>query len=174
LQIPFGPFAPGTALIFSVDGVHFLIKEPRKTPSSKWYSHKFHSPGLAYEIAVATRENQICWTNGPFPASVHNVTIYRDALMLVVPPGCYGIGDSGYAGEPDTLTMIRPGDSTAVKQFKEAARARQENVNGRIKEFAIIDKHWVYDWQKHEIVFKALVVMIQYDLETTRPLFSVY
>jgi hypothetical protein len=27
--------------------------------------------------------------------------------MGMVPPGRMGIGDSGYAGEPDTLTVIR-------------------------------------------------------------------
>jgi hypothetical protein len=85
-----------------------------------------------------------------------------------------GIGDSGYAGEPDTLTVIRAGDSRETKKFKEAARARQETVNGRLKEFDIIDKRWPFDWKKHEIVFKALIVMLQYDLETTRPLFDIY
>jgi hypothetical protein len=173
-QIMFGPFPAGKVFILTVDGTHFRIKEPRSDPSSKWYSHKFNSPGLAYELAISTYENRICWTSGPFPASVHDITIYRGGLKALMPPGCKGIGDSGYAGETDTITVIRPGDSTELKKFKEAARARQENVNGRLKEFAILEKRWPYHRDKHAMVFKALVVMTQYDIETTRPLFDLY
>jgi hypothetical protein len=94
--------------------------------------------------------------------------------MGMVPAGHGGLGDSGYAGEPDTLTVIRQSDLAEVKKFKEAARARHENVNGRLKEFGILDKHWAYHRDKHALVFRALVVMTQYDIETTRPLFDIY
>jgi hypothetical protein len=59
--------------------------------------------------------------------------------MAMMSPGCKGIGDSGYAGETYTITLIRPGDSEGIQMFKEAARARQENVNGRLKKFAILE-----------------------------------
>jgi hypothetical protein len=173
-QIFFGPWNNDTVLIFTVDGTHFKIKEPRDDPSSKWYSHKFNAPGLNYELAVCIRENRICWTSGPYPASMHDITIYRKHLMGMVPQGRRGLGDSGYAGEPDTLTVIRQSDLAEVKKFKEAARARHENVNGRLKEFGILDKRWAYHRDKHTLVFRALVVMTQYDIETTRPLFDIY
>jgi hypothetical protein len=105
---------------------------------------------------------------------VHDIKIYRNGLKDLVPSGCKGIGDSGYAGEPETLTVVRHNDSADMKRFKEAARARHENVNGRLKEFGILDKRWRFHRDKHTLVFKALVVMTQYDMETTRPLFDVY
>jgi hypothetical protein len=97
-------------------------------------------PGLAYEIALSIRENRIVWTNGPFPASWHDITIYRRDLMNLVPiGGLMDIGDSGYSGEPDSLTIIRSNDSATLKKFKEAAQARQENIYERIKEFSLIN-----------------------------------
>jgi hypothetical protein len=100
---------------------------------------------------------------------MHDITIYRKHLMGMVPAGCRGLGDLGCAGEPDTLTVIRQSDLAEVKKFKEAACARHENVNGRLKEFGILDKRWAYHCDKHALVFRALVVMAQYDIETTRP-----
>jgi hypothetical protein len=105
---------------------------------------------------------------------VHDIKIYRNGLKALVPPGCKGIGDLGYAGEPETITVIHTNNSAELKKFKEAARARQENVNGRLKEFTILEKRWPYHRDKHTIVFKTLVVMTQYDMETIRPLFDLY
>jgi hypothetical protein len=173
-QIIFGPFEDDIVFYFTVDGVHFSIYEPRDDPSSKWYSHKFNGPGLTYEIAICIRENCICWTNGSFPPSKHDITIYREGLKALVPAGKKGIGDSGYSGEPATISIIRSNEAPDVKKFKEAARARQENVNGRLKEFAILEKRWHFHRDKHPVVFRAVVVMTQYNMETTRPLFSVY
>ena len=64
-------------LIASVDGVHCKINEPRQTPSSQWYSHKTHGPAVCYEIAIAVRHNKVVHINGPFPAGVPDITIFR-------------------------------------------------------------------------------------------------
>jgi uncharacterized sporulation protein YeaH/YhbH (DUF444 family) len=76
--------------------------------------------------------------------------------------------------EPESLTIIRSNDSAELKKFKEAARARQDNINERINEFDLIDMRWRYHHTDHHRGFEALVVMVQYDMETTRPLFTIY
>jgi len=63
--------------VATVDGVHFRIWEPRKTPSTKWYSHKYKKAGLAYEIAVALHHDSIVWVNGPFPAGENDKAIFE-------------------------------------------------------------------------------------------------
>jgi hypothetical protein len=83
---------------------------------------------------------------------MHDITIHRKHLVGMVPPGCRGLGDLGYAGEPDTLTVICQSDLAEVKNFKEAARARHENVNGRLKKFGILDKPWAYHRDKHALL----------------------
>ena len=44
-----------------MDGVHCRTFEVRKDPSTKWYSHKSHSAGLAYELAIAIRSDGLVW-----------------------------------------------------------------------------------------------------------------
>ena len=66
----------GEILAFSVDGVNFSTFEFAKDPSSKYYDHKSNSAGVKYEIAIAIRSPRIAWSNGPHPASVHDITVF--------------------------------------------------------------------------------------------------
>jgi hypothetical protein len=65
-----------TIFVCSVYGLHCLIYKLRTDPESKWYSHKFNGPGVAYEIAVALHSNRVLSVRGPFPASTHAITIF--------------------------------------------------------------------------------------------------
>ena len=50
-------------LLISVDGVHFRIKEPKHpcySKNTKYYSHKFKTAGVNYEIAIARQQQQCC------------------------------------------------------------------------------------------------------------------
>jgi hypothetical protein len=55
-------------LFGSIDGTHCPIQEPRRAPSSIWYSHKFNGPGLTYQIVLSTCEDKVLSAVGPFPA----------------------------------------------------------------------------------------------------------
>ena len=48
----------GKTCLITVDGIDFRINEP-KPFSKKWYSHKFHGPGLRYEIGVCIQTGDI-------------------------------------------------------------------------------------------------------------------
>ena len=110
--------------IVSVDGTHCPIYEPRTDPSSKWFSHKFNGRGVAYELAISIFKNQLVWINGPFPASKHDITIFRSeddpsaGLMSRIPEGKRAIGDSGYSGEPTKVSITRDDDDKETKKFK--------------------------------------------------------
>jgi hypothetical protein len=126
-KIKWGDFADET-FICSVDGVHCRIYEARKDPGSKWYSHKSNSAGVVYELGIAIRSNRLVWIRGPFPASTHDITIFRggkkketkdpEALQFQIPEGKKMIGDSGYKGESEKVTITREGDSDNLKKFK--------------------------------------------------------
>ena len=72
-KVMFGNFENDPIFIVSVDGVHCKTYEARKNPTAKVYSHKYHGPGVAYEIGLAIFENRLVWINGPFGASVHDI-----------------------------------------------------------------------------------------------------
>ena len=140
--------------------------EPRHTPSAQWFSHKFHGPGLAYEVALSLYVDQIAWFNGPFHAATSDITIFRDGLEGMIPEGQLAIGDSGYSSS-DRTSVIQENDSPEVLDFKNRARARQENIYERMKRFAIIGTRFRYS------VDKACLVLVQYDIDNGRPLNNV-
>ena len=75
--IIFPEFQDTEIYIFGIDTVHMITQEFRTDPSTKWYDFKSHSSGLKYEYAMSIREPKIIWRNGPFPASFHDITIFR-------------------------------------------------------------------------------------------------
>jgi DDE superfamily endonuclease len=158
----------------SVDGTHCRICEPRATPSKEWYSHKFHKPGVVYEIGLAIFESKVVWTNGPFPAGQSDLAVFRKVggLKSIMPDGMKLIADNGYQGEP-IISTPNEFDTPVVKSFKERARARHETFNKRIKEFKILDERFRHGVDKHKIIFEAICVITQYDMENGRPLFDV-
>jgi len=73
--------------ILTVDGVHCPTQEPKHptlSKNSKFYLHKFKQATLAYEIGLSVFKNRVLWMNGPFPAAMHNVTIFCGALKVQI------------------------------------------------------------------------------------------
>ena len=83
----------------TVDGVDFRIEEP--TPfSKKWFSHKFHGPGLRYELGVCIQTGDIVSFNGPFPyREFPDLKICRVGMKKKLVPGECVITDCGYKGD---------------------------------------------------------------------------
>ena len=170
--------------IISVDGVHCRVREVRKDPGTKWYSHKSHGAALTYELAIAIRQNRLVSIKGPYPASKNDLTIFRcgdgdknnpqPALKDKIPDGKRAIADSIYRPEDGkTVSITRRGDSTAVKEFKARAKSRQETFNRRIKSFHILATEFRHDISHHQMVMEAVCILCQYDIENGHGLFEV-
>jgi len=162
--------------IASVDGVHCRIEEPldpefRKNP--KYYSHKFHQAALAMEVALDLFEDQVIWVNGPFPASTHDLTIFREGLKNKIPVGKKVIGDKGYRAEEAFVSTHNRLDDEDVRTFKKRALARQEAFNKRLKEFACLSGRFRHKVKQFKVYFMAVTVICQYQLENGSPLFNV-
>ena len=157
--------------LYSVDSTHCRIEEPRSIPDKKWFSHKFNKPALSYEIALHLFKNKAAWINGPFQAGEHDLTIYRKegGLKTKIPRDKLLIGDRGYTGD-DQISAPNDLDSDEVKLFKRRARARQESFNSRIKEFRVLSETFRNDYRKHQILFEAVCVIVQFSMENSRPL----
>ena len=125
-----------------------------------------------YELGIAIHSNRLVWINGPFPASVPDITIYRkvDGLKSKIPERKRVIADQGYTNEAAISTRNR-GDSNEA--FKRRTRARHETFNGRIKAFKILAERFRNGVDKHKIVFEAVCVIVQYDMENGHPMFAV-
>jgi len=156
--------------------VHCRIFEPKHPTESKdksFYSHKFNQSGLDYELGIAAFENKLVWMNGPFKASRHDVTIFRYAgLLNKIPESHRIIGDTGYGGEKLVVSAPNSHDPTLLRKFKSRARARHKLFNGKLKNFRCLSEQFRHGVDKHKIIFEAVCVICQYQMETGSPLFD--
>ena len=85
--------------MLTVDGIHCRIEEPQhptKSQDRSYYSHKFKTAAVDYEIGLSVYDNRFVWMNGPMRASRHDVTVFRRAgLQAMIPHGHRIIGDNG-------------------------------------------------------------------------------
>ena len=156
----------------SVDGVDFKIQNP--TPFNRgWYSHKFKSAGLRYEVALCIATGNIVWTNGPFPCgNWPDIKIYRGWLKNLLAPNERVEADAGYRGDE---TIDGPEDCLTLNQYEKkfTVRGRHETVNARIKTYAAMRETWRHHRNKHRMVFNSVVTITQLELLYEKPLFQI-
>ena len=156
----------GKTCLVTVDGTDFLIVQP--IPFSKrWYTQKFHGPGLRYEVAICIQTGDIVWISGPFrPGKMNDITIFRKGLKyLLLDAGEMAEADKGYRGEPNCIRL--PGDyvSLSDKRAKDNARGRHETVNRRLKTFGCLQQRFRHAKKKHKYCFAAVAVCVQLAFE---------
>ena len=156
----------------TTDGTDFEIYEP--TPfDPMWYSHKFHGPGVRYEVGICIQTGWIVWINGPYPCGEWpDLRIARDALHYMLAPGEFYVADGGYAEggqHSDTPNGLNDPD----QKMKAIARARHETINGRFKQFNVLYRVFRHDVSRHSICFRAVANVVQMMMENGSPAFTV-
>lgn len=153
----------------TVDGTDFQINEP-KPFSSRWYSHKFKSAALRYEIAVSLA-GEIVSIAGAFEAGAYpDLKIFRKGLRNALYHDERVIADCGYSDvkcvTPDDLHGRR-------KRIASRLRARHEIINGRIKNYGIMRHRFRHDVIKHRYCFRAVANIVNLSLRKCPP-FKIY
>jgi DDE superfamily endonuclease len=171
--------------IGSVDGTHVKTEEPshpRYPKDTQAFSHKNQAAGLSYEICLSLSESKIIWINGPFPASIHDATIFDRPGGLkekLQGTGLRLIGDYAYRRHRHEISYANSKDSPEVSKFKTRARMRHEHVNAKLKTLRCVDgarfrhKGNHGNQPKFKIFFEAACVVTQYKIEMTDPLFDI-
>lgn len=183
-----------TIFIITVDGTHCRILEPTHadfSENTQYFSHKFKSAAYDYEIAISIFEDKVVWAAGPYPAGTNDITIFRHNLkaMILESRGRSGvdhraIGDKGYRGEREVLSVPSSHDTEEVRTFKGRALSRQETFNSRMKNFDCLDERFRHTGHprnkeirgaevKHQWCFNAVLVICQLQMENGFPLFAV-
>ena len=142
---------------------------------------------------MSLKESKLIWINGPYPASVHDITIFRggkkkdqkqedwdtNSLFFAVPDGVMGVADDGYRGEPKKIVTTKSEHSSEMKNFLGRAKNRQESLHSRLKSFNILKNSFRHGsgtddrMQFHKDCVYAVCVIVQYDMENGHPLFEV-
>lgn len=154
----------------SVDGIHCPIQEPtvghKYSKNPKYYSHKFNTAALSYEVALSVFSNEVAWINGPFPAGTGDRDIFRAGLQAKIPKGQKVIADSAYVAKG--LPMIRTAnnaDNPSVRIFKRRVRMRHESFYGKLHVFNALNTAFRHGEKKHRKVFYACVGICAYQIE---------
>ena len=145
-----------------------------------------------YELSLSTKKPQIAWTNGPFPGSKHDLTIFhggteeegeeewdKESLYFQIPEGGMVIADSIYKGDRAKIMTTTDEMPKEMKKYIGRAKARQETLNGRLKgTFDILGQRFCHNQKTpemtmkvHQTVVHACLVLIQYDYENGHPPF---
>ena len=158
----------------TVDGTDFRIQEP--SPFSRdWYGHKFHGPGVRYEIAIFIQTAYIVWVTGPFPCGAYtDITIFRRNLEKRLLLGEKVLADGGYQDRHGGTTETPNGLHTFDQYMKQVARARHETINRRFKQFSVLQGTYRGDVSYHRNIMMAICNMVQTDIKYGGSPFDVY
>jgi len=162
----------GNDCLLSVDGTDFRVAKSYQKPL---YSFKFKKSGLRYEVALCIKTGDICWWAGPYlPGLWNDNMIFNDGLVQHLEQGERCETDDGYRGSSPlyakcpAVDFVGP-DEVAMKQ---RVRNRQETVNKRFKNWAILAVPYRHKLLDHQSVFCAIVALTQLSF-VENPLFQV-
>jgi hypothetical protein len=181
---------PISQIIFAitVDGTHCHIEEPTHEDFSenpRYFSHKLKCDAYDYEIAISIFEGRVVWAARPYPPGTNDITIFRHKLKdkILESQGRSGvqhraIGDKGYRGEREIVSVPSSHDKAEVRTFKSRALARHETFNARMKNFDCLEDRFRHTGHprrkevsgaevKHQWCFNAVLVICQLQLEKT-------
>lgn len=147
------------------------------------WTKKFNSAGLKYEIVLNITKSKCMSIVGPQIPSKTDMDLFREHTKEKVKavPGGMAITDSiykpgeNYDDEDDLCAIPSSVDTEALSAFKSRVCARHESFNGRIKKFSFLcDTYRSVDYEKHGHCFRAICVIVQYQMDNGSPLFSVH
>ena len=173
--------ASNTAIFaLSLDGTDFRVwekKHPFLNQDRQHCSKQFKHGALKYEVAMSVFKPRVVWIYGPHRGGEHDMTIFRKRLKQKIKPGKKAIADRGYiTSREDEQMLSLPNpmyDSKELNNFKSRARLRHETFNGRLKNYEILQHTFRHGEKKHKLVFEALCVTVQYQMENGSPVFEV-
>ena len=156
----------------TIDGTDFRIGE--QFPFDKrWKSPKAKGASVKYEVAVSIYSGDIVWIYGPHVGSKHDLTIFREELRQLLDEGEQVETDAGYKGEAEFIRNKYAYQNDLEKKQKSELRARQETVNRRFKQWGILQQGFRSNKQKHQMIFYAIAVLTQMDIDNGHVLFQV-
>lgn len=155
----------------SVDGTDVRIREPQ-TFDPKWYSHKFHGPGVRYEIGISINTADIVWLSGPYPCgSYPDISIFNQGMVKGLFQNERVVADNGYKSKR-CLRSSQLRTHRDIQKHKRI-RARHESMNGRLKKFNILNVPFRHSLSKHNMVFFAIANIVQLEIEMNGNTFEI-
>lgn len=133
--------------------------------NKKWFSHKFKSAGLRYEIGISIFGGDIVWASGGLPCGEWpDLKIAKEAYLHFA-ANKITLADKGYRL---TGKFKQPENA-----FEKRVLARHETLNGKLKEFNILVERFRHPLHKHPSVFHAVINIVQVAIMNGETLFEI-
>ena len=160
------------SFILVMDGTDFKAWEERNHPTlpykRKNMSHKMNHSAYKYLIALSLTKDKVHYISGPHIGGKHDMTIFREELKYLIAPFKKILGDSGFAtSRPDEpmVSICSTLDSDELAEFKRRGKLRLEVLNGRCKDYAILNNMFTHGMEKFGWAFEAILVTCQYKMD---------
>jgi len=136
------------------------------------------------EVGICIKTGHICWINGPYPCGWGcDLKIFKQKLALHLLPYEKVMCDRNYRHYPlqclcklHVQKYVDPNAAVKVKtpEYLAVARAtaRHEEINGRFKEWGILQQVFRCDRDTHYIFFNAIAAVTQIEMLNSRPAFN--
>jgi hypothetical protein len=169
--------------------VNFRTQKFRLDSSTNWFDYNSHSSGLKYDFACALQRPKIVLVKGPVPHGVQQESIFfsrrekikkdlgKSALYYALPQGKRAIGDTGYEGVPEKVTITQGDQSRELKNFLDQAKNRQETLHTRLKLSNCLHRCFCHEkltqntMALHKMCVEAVCVIVQYDMDIISQIF---
>ncbi|KAL7526661.1 hypothetical protein ACHAWF_007363 [Thalassiosira exigua] len=162
----------GNDCLLSVDGTDYRLP----WLNTNFWTYKFKSCGLRYEVGIGIIGGDICWLHGPFPPGLWNDNmIFQDALVSDLEEGERVEADDGYKHSAPEHVRCPGCIANAVEreEMQRRVRARHETCNKRLKQWGVLKQIYRHDVGDHGEVFRACAVLTQLSIQSGEPLFEV-
>ena len=161
----------------SIDGTDFRITQTgAATKGNAFGSHKYAGKSaLRYELGVDILAGNLVWIEGPYPAGKYtDIVIFNKVLRHHLEPGERVEADNGYVGNADKIKCPNnPANPERNLAMQARVRSRHETLNGRLKNWGILEQVFRHDISLHTLVFHACAVITQLSITHGEPLFQV-
>lgn len=133
------------------------------------YSYKFNGPGVRYEVVL--NDGNVVRLDGPHRGGKREDFIFNTGTKKELPPGVKCIGDRFY--QRNVSEIFTANTTPEEKRFARRVRGRHEGVNGRFKDWGALRQKFRHSWAKHGMVFRAVAVITQIEIENGMTLFDI-
>ena len=159
----------GNDALVTIDGTDMKVQMHF---DKRYFSHKFHSKGLRYEVGICILTGCIVWINGPFRCGIPDIEIARQCLIRNLTLNEMAGIDNEYEGEDWHLRILHY-RSKRGKQMKRIAGQHHETVTEHLKHLNMRSNTFRFPLKRHSACFRAMAILTQLNIENGEPLFEV-
>ncbi len=167
----------GNNCLMTMDGTDFRIQQKGAARKGNLFgSHKYAGKSmLRYELGVDILARNLVWVKGPYPAGAWNdIKFFNNVLSCCLEPGECVEANNGYVGHADKIKCPNNNCNPVENlEMQGMARSCHERLNGRLKNWGILEKVYRHDITVHGTFFYACAVITKLAIANGKPLFEV-